>query len=82
MKEMQVLAVYGKKITSVGLRKLGALDKLSLLIINKPLSAEEIAALKTLKQVKTLSLQGTGISEEAVADLAKTLPGVSVHANK
>ena len=82
MKELQILELHGKAITPAGLRKLGSLNKLNMLGIYKQLSADDVAALKELKRIKTLMLHRTGLTDEAVANLAKALPNVSVHAYK
>jgi hypothetical protein len=79
MKELHVLAVYGKNITPDGLRKLVALPKLSMLRIEKKLSAKDAAVLRELKSVNLLTLDRTGLSDEAIAELRKALPGVQIH---
>lgn len=82
LRELQVLEVHGKEITPDGLRKLAGLNKLSLLVIYKQLSAKDAAALKEFKKVNSLMLNRTGLSDAAIAELTKALPGVQIHVSK
>lgn len=74
MKNLEMINIGSRHMTAKGLRELAKLERLQHLGMIVPLTTDLVDALKTLKQVKYMSLQNTGLTDEQSTALRQALP--------
>lgn len=79
LRSLTVLYLDGSELTDEGLNYLAGAANLQMLSVSQiPLTAKGLQALKLLPKLNTVELTGTGLLDEEVRDLKKSIPGLKV----